>query len=167
MTELVQTGRKGKSSGHVLNNIHCLMIPLQDEILLLPNAAVAEVIAYTSPGVLADTPEWFLGRISWRDQWVPVLSFEAASGKGNPAEANTQSRIAVLNTLNANVDVPYIGILTQGIPHLQLVQVDSIKNTPTPGTRQSIAEMAILNDEQVIIPDVDDLEQRLVRLHKL
>lgn len=56
-----------------------LLLPLSDRTLLLPNVAVAELIAYRNPQVAAGLPQWYLGQVAWRDLRLPLLSFEAAS----------------------------------------------------------------------------------------
>ena len=73
-------------------------------------------------------------------------------------------RIAVLNTLNSNPRVPYIAVLIQNIPKLQLVQPDTVTERNDVNPRQSIAAQLLANGEPVIVPDLDDLEQRVERL---
>ena len=153
------------ASGQVSGNIHCLTIPIQDEIILLPNAAITEVIGYKEPESLKDAPEWFLGYLNWRDKRVPVVSFEAVTGRENfPPRRN--SRIIVMNTLNGNTQLPYIAILSQGIPSLALIQEQGIKvKESADDSRMSIKQFAEVGGLDVIIPDIDDLESRLLKLN--
>jgi chemosensory pili system protein ChpC len=144
--------------------IHCLQIPMYEESLLLPNAAVAEVIGYVDPEPLPDAPEWYLGKIAWREHKVPLVSFEVASGGQNPGNLSG-ARIAVLNTLQGNRQAPYIGIVTQGIPSLKLVREKQIApDKQGAGDRQSVAGFIQLDNVSLLIPDIDDLEQRIHRL---
>lgn len=144
--------------------IHCLQIPMYEESILLPNAAVAEVAGYIQPEPLPDAPDWYLGKISWREHKVPLVSFEIASGGQNPGNLGG-SRIAVLNTLQGNPDMPYIAFITQGIPSLKLVREQQIvpdqRNTDE---RQSIAGFVQLDGVSLVVPDIDDLEARIQRL---
>lgn len=152
--------------GKKMDAVHCLLLPIFGEDLLLPNAAVAEVVSYSEPEVVAEAPEWLLGRIAWRDQYIPLISFEVASG-GELPPVLKQSRIAVLNTLNGNSALPYIGVVTQGIPHLQVVQERGIERDEEPADpRTSVADYVTLNGESALVPDLDNLEQRLLRLQK-
>ena len=147
--------------------IHCLMISLAEETLLLPNAAVAEVIGYIKPEPLESSPSWFMGRITWRERLVPLISIEAAmtTGENNNAEARGV-RIAILNTLKGNTDVPYIGIISQGIPRLNVIRDESISTIETlPAGRQSVAEIVNVDGKELIIPDIDDLENRILNIH--
>ena len=143
--------------------IHCLMIPISNEILLLPNASIAEVIGYQEPESGKEAHDWLIGRINWRDYRVPVISFEMASGLESSAKARKGSRIAILNTLNGNSKLPYIGLLTQGIPHLQVVQEKNIiPNSQGDGNGRFVKEHVLVNGEPAAIPDIDELEKRLL-----
>lgn len=161
---------RGEDKQKALSNrqadaVHCLMLPLSKAILLLPNAAVAEIIDYIAPEALADAPDWVLGKITWRERSIPLISFEAASGGKVVAAAKT-SRIAVLNTLNGNVRVPYIGLLTQAIPHLQPVREQLIsEDDSSRAQRPFVACHANVDEVQVLIPDLDDLEKHIEALN--
>lgn len=150
----------GKSSGVV----HCLTIPLHDETALLPNAAIAEVIAYKDPTPIDDGPDWFLGYIEWRDKKVPLISFEAVSGREVEAPKKN-SRVAVLNTLNGSTQLPYVGILTQGIPSLAIVQEQGLEDKgDVDEERQTVSAFIEVGGVAAIIPNIDEIELRLKRI---
>ena len=149
-------------AGKMKGVVHCLTIPLHNETALLPNAAIAEVIGYKEPAPLADAPEWFLGYIDWRDVRVPFISFEAMSGK-EIQMPRKNSRIAVLNTLNANAKLPYVAILAQGIPSLAIVQEKGLVDKAADG-RPGVGAIVELGGSEAIIPDIDEIEQRLLQL---
>ncbi len=145
--------------------VHSLLLPLNKEILILPNAAVAEIIPYIEPEKVNDAPEWFLGYLSWRERRVPFISFELASD-GESAKLHKSCRIAVLNTLNGNAELPYIAVLSQGLPSLQLVRPNNIQFTDSPvEPRQSIKAYVNLNGVAAVVPDIDELETRILGLH--
>lgn len=144
--------------------VHCLLLPLNDDIALLPNAAVAEVIPYSEPVAIDDAPEWLIGYITWRERRVPLIMFETASD-GNPGRIHRGCRIAILNTLNGNNDLPYVAIVMQSLPSLQIVRSNLIQYADRPTVpRQSIKAYVNLNGIAAILPDIDDLESRLLRI---
>ena len=146
--------------------VHCLMLPLHTDVVLLPNAAVAEVIPYSEPEILEDAPEWLIGYINWRERRVPLLMFEAASD-GEVGRLHSGCRIAVLNTLNGNSELPYIAIVMQGLPSLQIVRTNTIQYADQPSMpRQSIKAYVNINGAEAIMPDIDDLESRLMRVQR-
>lgn len=153
------------ASGQKTGVIHCLTIPLYEETAILPNAAIAEVIAYKAPTPIDDAPEWFLGYISWRDKRVPLISFEAVSGKDVHA-AIKNSRIAVLNTINGNAQIPYVGVLSQGIPSLALVQEEGLEDKgDVVEDRPAVGAFVNFGGMEALIPNIDEIEQRLIRLN--
>ena len=74
-----------------------LLLPLSDRTLLLPNVAVAELIAYRNPQVAAGVPQWYLGQVAWRDLRLPLLSFEAASSGEQQPVLGSSARVVVIN----------------------------------------------------------------------
>jgi len=158
-TDIASTGKRA-------DVIHCLTIPLHEETAILPNAAIAEVIAYKEPAAIDDAPEWFLGYINWRERRVPLISFEAVSG--NHAEtAKKNSRIAILNTLNGNAQLPYVAVLSQGIPSLALVQEKGLEASTAGQERPTVGAYVKLGGIEALIPNIDEIEQRLIKLNLL
>lgn len=173
MADITYLGGDSKKSGApalpagTSTAVHCLMIPLQSDILLLPNAAIAEVAAYQNPQSVNGSPDWYLGKHGWRDYQIPLLSFEKLNdGLKGELSLHKNSRIAVLNTLNGNMQLPYIGLLTQGIPRLQVVQTKSLQSNAAAASRPGdyVAEFVLVNGEPVTIPNIDLIEQTILDL---
>ena len=166
-TDIAQVGATALTPGQLkqFETVHCLLLPIYNDILILPNAAVAEIVPYTTPDTVIDTPEWFLGNLTWRDRPIPFISFELASD-GERGEVHKSSRVAVLNTLNGNHELPYIAVLSQGLPSLQIVRPNNIQFTDNPaGQRQSVKAYVNMNGMAAMIPDLDDLESRVLGLY--
>ncbi len=139
------------------NSLTGLLMPLADRTLLLPNVAVAELIAYRAPQVSEGTPNWFLGQIAWRDLRLPLLSFEAASN--GQAAVSSASRVAVINALGGRPSVKFIAVLVQGIPRsikvgAELVRAD-VELSPLE------LDAVQFSDAVLKIPDLLGLEQKL------
>ena len=91
-----------------------LLLPLSDRTLLLPNVAVAELIAYRNPQVAAGVPQWYLGQVAWRDLRLPLLSFEAASSGEQQPVLGSSARVVVINALGGRPHVKFLALLVQG-----------------------------------------------------
>lgn len=167
VTDIAKSGTAGMTPAQrkQFETVHSLLLPINKELLLLPNAAVAEVVTYSEPEVVNDAPEWLLGVMNWRERRIPLISFEVISD-GESGQIHKNCRIAILNTLNGDKRVPYIGVLMQGLPSLQVVRPSSIQYTDKPSEpRQSIKAYVNLNGVAALIPDIDDLESRIQRIH--
>lgn len=97
-----------------VSSVTGLLLPLTDRTLLLPNVAVAELVSYENVHAVANSPDWFLGQIGWRDLRLPLLSFEAASGAA--LSTNKRSRVVIVNALGGRANINFIALLVQGIP---------------------------------------------------
>lgn len=167
VTDIAKSGNTGMTAAQRkhFETVHSLLLPINKEILLLPNASVAEVIAYSEPEKINDAPEWLLGMLNWRDRRIPLIAFEIIS-EGEPGSIHKNCRVAVLNTLNGNSKVPYVAVLMQGLPSLQVVRPSAIQFTDKPSNpRQSIKAYVNLNGVAAVIPDIDDLETRIQNIH--
>lgn len=166
--DMTQAGNKSLTAAQrkAFDTVHCLLLPLNKEIVILPNAAVAEIIPFYEPEPVNDAPEWFLGQLDWRERRIPLISFETVS-EGEVGKMHKGCRVAILNTLNGNSQLPYIALLTQGLPSLQIVRPNAIQFAEKPSVqRQSIKAFVNLNGTAAIIPDIDELESRILRLHQ-
>lgn len=138
--------------------IHSLLIPLQRQTLLLPNAAVAEIIPYVEVRSLADAPHWYLGLMSWRNQELPLVSLEVVLQEEAPIPGPL-TRIVVLNAVGGRHDMSFYGILSQGIPHLVQVTPDNVAALAPPVESGPITTMPVtVSGEEAAIPDMAALE---------
>ena len=144
--------------------IRCVLVPIGDLRMLLPNATIAEVITQSTPEPVAGAPHWLLGRIAWRGWRVPLVSFTRLAGS---AEGDSESmvRVAVLKALGGDPKLPFIAVQTQGFPRLTTLNSELIipthdgKGLP-PGVRAHV----LVRDDVAVIPDLEWIESRLLDL---
>ena len=79
------------------DELYSLLVPLNQERLILPRACVAEVVRYAPLQAEETAPAWFRGHIAWNGRQVPVISFEELAGL-TPAEPGGRTRVAILNS---------------------------------------------------------------------
>lgn len=147
--------------------IRCVLVPVGNLRLLLPNATVAEVITLPTPEPVEGSPHWLLGRIAWRGWRVPLLSFSALAG-GDDGDSEQAVRVAVLKALSGHADLPFIAVITQGFPRLTTLNAELIIPTHDgaplpPGVRAQV----LVRDDVAVIPDLEGIEAELVDLLEL
>lgn len=145
--------------------IRCVLVPVGNLRLLLPNANIAEVITQSKPEPLAGAPDWMLGRIQWRGWRVPLVSFTVLAGT-EPGDADLSVRVAVLKALGGNPKLPFIAVLTQGFPRLTTLNAELIIPTHDgkplpPGVRAHV----LVRDDVAMIPDLEWIEATLLDLY--
>src|SRR5512134_1854510 len=91
--------------------LYSLLIPLQNERLLVPRMCVAEVIAFADAARTRDdaAPEWFLGTIEWNNRRVPLVSFDAAQGEERKSK-RSRARVVVFHAITEALKGGYYGI---------------------------------------------------------
>jgi chemosensory pili system protein ChpC len=141
--------------------IRCVLIPSAGVRLLLPNAAVAEVITLAGVEPVADAPEWLLGRIAWRGWSIPLVRFDHVATL--PEDAPPQAaRVAVLKALGNSAGLPYIAVVTHGFPRLTTLNAELL--LPTHDGHDlpfGVRARVLVRDDTAIIPDLEELERTL------
>lgn len=141
--------------------IRCVLIPSAGVRLLLPNAAVAEVITLAGVEPVADAPEWLLGRIAWRGWSIPLVRFDHVATL--PEDAPPQAaRVAVLKALGNTSGLPYIAVVTHGFPRLTTLNAELL--LPTHDGHDlpfGVRARVLVRDDTAIIPDLEELERTL------
>ena len=144
--------------------IRCVLVPVGNLRLLLPNATIAEVVTQSKPEPVAEAPDWLLGRIAWRGWRVPLVSFTKLA-RTEEGDAELSVRVAVLKALGGNPKLPFIAVLTQGFPRLTTLNAELIIPTHDgtalpPGVRAHV----LVRDDVAMIPDLEWLETELLGL---
>lgn len=141
-----------------IQEIASLLIPLQSQTILLPNVTVAEIIPAAPVHAIENAPLWYLGNFHWRELTVPLLSLEALNGEAVPS-IHGRARFAVLNATGLHSDLPFIAILTQGLPRLARVSEDEISAREDAENRRYDLMHVSWAGEYTLIPDVTAIEQ--------
>lgn len=142
--------------------VRSVLIPLQQGQLLLPNALVAEVVAYQPPKPLADAPEWLLGQVEWRQQSVPLVSYERVIGQSAEAAGGRRARLAICYALGGDSRCPYIALLAHSIPRLVRVSEGNIALAEEPQELGvQVLRQVEVNGEPALIPDLDAIEAQV------
>jgi len=141
-----------------VQEVASLLIPIQGRLLLAPNVTVAEIVPVSQVVPIQDAPAWYLGNCSWREQTIPLLSFEVMNGEDKPG-VSSRSRFAVLNTTGVNESLPFIAILTQGLPRLARVTEEEITEREDADNKAYELMHVSWAGEEAVIPHVEAMER--------
>jgi chemosensory pili system protein ChpC len=157
----------------VEQGMRCVLIPVGQKHLLLPNAAVAEIFSFREPKVRVDAPRWLLGMLDWRGLNIPVITWERLVEKQEPAWKSQRMYIAILNTLNKNPAVTHIGLLSIGVSRLIRIRADVLTEDNDETLVSPLIKSAIHVSSSMAsnitklpawIPDLDELEKVMCSL---
>jgi len=145
--------------------VRSVLLPLHGGFLLLPNAAVSEVIGYRDPDPVdeqSQAPDWVLGWLQWRDLKVPLVSFEQAIDRPR-GEVEFRARIAICNTLQGNTRMPFVAVQLKSAPHLVRATEENIAPAESPdGAQEAVLSHVLVNGQEAWIPSMDYLEKTLL-----
>ncbi|MCK2150281.1 MULTISPECIES: chemotaxis protein CheW [Marinobacter] len=138
--------------------LSCVMIPMGERQLLLPNVSIAEVVDYASSSAGTDTPEWLVGFLDWRGLQLPVISYDAANGGSLSVPGANRGRIVVLNTIGEHHQrLPFIALVTQGIPSQARLTESQIKQLDGEAGPADLMQVEVDGDN-AWIPNLEYLE---------
>lgn len=147
-----------------VTEVRSVLIPLAENRLLLPNVVVAEVMDYQKPEARDNTPEWFIGDLSWRGTRVPVVSIEALMN-GSVVTPGRRGRTIVTNTLNGEKSLPYIAIFSHAMPSLVRVTADNIQPYTLEVDLGVLIKQAVrINGSPALVPNLDELERQVLHI---
>mgnify|MGYP005670297997 CR=1 FL=1 len=137
------------------DDIASLLIPMHGRPWLVPNIAVAEIIPLRQPERPGHGPEWLLGWMHWRDEEIPVVSFEKLNDSGQVI-IGPDARIAVINTVSGNTR--FYAVVIQGIPRQSRVGKSDLVEEPVE-SGPAEAMYVQLGGDLAVIPDLDAIER--------
>lgn len=137
-----------------------LLIPMKGRPWLVPNIVVAEVIPLRQPDRPGHGPEWLLGWLHWREQDLPLVSYERLNESG-PVAIGPEARIAIINTVSGQAR--FYAVVVQGIP--RLLRVGKGDPVEEPGETGPAEAMYVqVGGDLATIPDLDAMERAVAGL---
>lgn len=144
--------------------VNAVLIALEEDSILLPNLAVAEVLAKEALQKAGDGTATLAGHVQWNGRQIPVINFETLNGAAPKQEISKRSRVTLLHSIGGNALT--VGVMTQGYPHLVTLNREAVQPAALRDTDRSdlvIARVRISNQE-VLVPDFETIENELLRL---
>ncbi len=137
-------------------DIRSVMVPISGGHIILPNATVAEVVAYSEPDPVTGGPDWLLGTFLWRGWQVPAVSYSLLTESAE-SEAINGARLCITKSLIGNERMPYVAILAQGFPRLTTITQDNLTEVPLESKPIAVAGKVIVDSTEALVPDIDRL----------
>lgn len=144
-------------------SVRCLLLPSNEISLLVPFAAVAEVTAYGPPEPIPDVPDWLLGRVSWREQSIPLVSFATLL---NPRSTVSLSpgKMVVMYGLQQPSKRPFFGLQLKGTPRPFAVTQASLHTVQSWGDATATTWVPVQMDAvEAVVADLVALEALISR----
>ena len=134
--------------------IRSILAALAEGHVLLPNSAVAEVLAYTAPEPFKQGPAWLLGELAWRGWQVPVISYQRLIDDTAGDAVTKKARILIIKTLGESTQVNYIGLVIQGLPRLKTVTAKTLVEEKSKKLPKALFSRVTIDDLPALIPEL-------------
>ena len=142
------------------DTVRCMVLPLDGSGLLVPSAAVAEIVVVPEVAPLENAPPWLEGLLSWRGVRVPLFAAESALG-GDRAALTSRGRVAILHVLDDSAAVRFYGIGIQRLPTVVAADEASTTAIPMPDAPDWVSGCLRLESGDAWVPDFEVLERQL------
>jgi chemosensory pili system protein ChpC len=148
-----------------MSSLSTYVISMQKQGLLLPKAAVAEIIPYEPLQRVEDTPDWFLGLLGWRGVQLPVASFEMLTVERASFSlvSVSSASLVILKGLNDQNRLPYYAIVAQTAPRLVDLMEEMLFETGESAARTE-TDRVRFEDGVISIPDLDYVETAILNV---
>lgn len=137
--------------------IHCMLIPLQQHYLLLPNSSIAEVVPKTGYTAASSASGYHLGHVGWRDRQLAVIDLETML-VGQGAAQRPAAKFCIVNGINPHADLDYYAIPCTGSPQLITLNQTALRRTHDEDTSPFLYCRIKIGSKAALIPDLDRVE---------
>lgn len=146
-------------------DIHAVLLALPGDTLLLPNAAIAEVLSAERLRPAKDGPAWLEGTLPHEDRLLRVVRFEALNGGSRGGESR-RTRLAVVTAFTGRLQAGRYAVVCQGHPNLVTLNRDALKSEPRhPTDRKDLALARVrIANTSAVIPNLELIEAELAKL---
>ncbi len=144
-----------------VERVNSLLLPTATKGLLMPMTAVAEVVACRVSESRRDpNAPWFYGWITWREQQIPLLSWESATGGEAPDLPLTSGPVAVINAIGPAAHLGFIALRLESYPRPVHVAKEDLLDLSGAEIRETgVLMQAIVDGIPAVVPEMSLMEQ--------
>jgi chemosensory pili system protein ChpC len=100
----------------VTDVLRCLLLPIREQILVVPYPLIAEVIPYEKLEKFPNQPPWILGLLDWRGVKLPIVTLEMIDETFSEYTVTEDAQLVILNRISESSKLDFYGIVLQGVP---------------------------------------------------
>jgi chemosensory pili system protein ChpC len=141
-------------------DIACLLLPVDECSLLVPNDCVAEVLPWRRVKPGAGLPLWCLGTLVWRGQPVAVIDFPVIAGLQELPRLNRRAMV-IMKRMSVREGAPFFALASAGLPRLLQASEEELQDMTTSGANEAALSTILLGTESVIIPNLRYIEDQV------
>jgi len=140
--------------------IPCMLIPLQQHYLLLPNSTIAEVIPMPRMSTVADKPDYWVGQCAWHSLQLSVIDLETLV-ENEPYDISDANKLCVLHGINSSADINVYALPCYGVPQLIHLNESALKLAQGTDASGFLHYQIQIGNKMAYIPNLDKVEATL------
>lgn len=140
--------------------IPCMLIPLQQHYLLLPNSTIAEVIPMPQVQTVDSKPSYFIGQCNWHSSQLPVIDLESLI-ENKASDTLDANKLCVLHGINADAGINVYALPCYGVPQLIYMNELALKQAQNNNDSDFIHFQIQIGSKIAYIPNLDLVETTL------
>ncbi|MDP6375075.1 MAG: chemotaxis protein CheW [Pseudomonadales bacterium] len=142
-----------------LSELSCVMIPIGQRSVVLPNECVAEILPWRRVRPYAKAPQWCLGHTNWRGEEVPVVRFDLVNGSDEDPELKARC-VVIMNRVRSSGLPRFYALVASGLPRIfQLTDDDVTTRSASLGQAETLA--VNIGAEEAVVPNLEFLEAQV------
>lgn len=146
-----------------VRELACVLVPLADRHLLLPNVTIAEVVRMQRVQRVDSAPPWLVGMTSWRGKVIPVLSPEAVFADAGVAEPPSPGcSLLVMNRSRPVDGLEFYVLLVRATPRMLWVAPEDLRVVGG-GLKPGEAARLELGQDEVSVPHLPYFEDLVMQ----
>jgi len=141
--------------------IPCMLIPLQQHYLLLPNSTIAEVFPMPhNIQSVDDKPQYWVGHYDWHAKQLPVIDLESLV-ETDTYDTSDANKLCVLHGINASADISVYALPCYGAPQLIHLDESALKLAKDGFDSEFLHYQIQIGKKIAYIPNLDKIEAAL------
>lgn len=146
--------------------LRCLLMSIQEHIVVVPYASIAEVIPFEKPNPYTNAPPWVLGALNWRGIDIPLISLEMIDETFPKYEILNTAHVAIMNRIYDSKKFDFFAVLLQKMPRMSRFRKEDFELVSTCLEPHLIMEV-LVRGEQAFIPNLLWIEETVSELPNL
>jgi chemosensory pili system protein ChpC len=138
--------------------VHCMLIPLSQHYLLLPNSSISQVIPKAGIRNDSDRQSW-LDFMDWQQQRIPVVHLEQLLND-EPAQ-DSSNKLCIINGINTEAEIASYAIPCSGSPQLITLNQAALRLTHDDNSSPYLHCQIKISNKVALIPNLDALEHAI------
>jgi chemosensory pili system protein ChpC len=145
-------------------SINALLSMIEGGRMIIPDALIAEIVDFQATHAESDdVPTWYLGKLPWRGIEIPLISVEALNNDSFFRQSRLLKIIVIHGVFNRE-KMPYWAFVALETPRMQRIPKSAL--LPDEEAERGIVEVikVLLDDESIMVPDIEKIENQIVTL---